>query len=430
MDRLPGGGWSAPALIDTGLGNTHYWISLSQDGRTLALASYSLFMGVDHVYVVTRAVSGWSALVRVSAESGPLEGGHNPSLSADGRKLVYIQNARATFTELIDGRWTAPVQLTTNNHWEGDQVEYPQMSGDGRAVIYWLTHNEGETLVSQDLYVLRRTAGAWAAPEKVNTLPNIPITGVSRAPAAANREATRLIYARAISTGGAAGPLSPNYVSSSDLLISEWRDGAWQEAALVTSDGWTYNQWPRLTPDGMTLAFAGSSNWIWQMATDTLPPARPLPTSTTGLITPAGGSLFSEIDQTGYLFAPGTFTETVSFTHTVGSALPPPPAGQIGVPGIGGLGRGFEVTLLGPGGLPLQPTQPVTITVDYSELGQGAAMRGTLCLWWLDVNGWVRLPGVDDAAAGKLTATADHFSRFAIFGETHRVHLPLALRAR
>lgn len=429
VDRLPGGSWSAPALIDTGLGNTHYWISLSQDGKTLALASYS-FMAVDHVYVATRAVGGWSALVRVSAESGPLEGGHNPSLSADGRKLVYIQNARATFTELIDGRWTAPVQLTTNNHWEGDQVEYPQMSGDGRAVIYWLTHLEDSILVSQDLYVLRRTGGAWAAPQKVNTLPNVPITDVSQAPAAADRGATRLIFARAIATSGAAGPLSLNDVSSSDLRISEWRDGAWHEAQLVATDGWTYNRWPRLTPDGMTLTFQAYGDKLWQMVTDTPPEPWPLPTSTGALITPAGGSVFSEIDQTGYEFAAGTFTETVSFTHTVGLNLPPPPIGQIGVPGIGGLGRGFEATLLGPGGLPLQPARPVTVTVDYSNLGHGAAISGTLGLWRLEEAGWVQLPGVDDAVAGKLTATTDHFSHFAVFGETRRVFLPLVLRAQ
>jgi hypothetical protein len=419
VDRLPGGGWSAPALVNTGLGNTHYWISLSQDGKTLALASYS-FMGVDHVYVTTRAGGVWSALVRVSAASGPLEGGGNPSLSADGRKLVYIQNARATFTELIDGQWTAPIHLTTNNHWEGYMVEYPQISGDGRAVIYWLVHNVGGTLTSQDLYVLRRAGGVWAAPEKVNSSANVPITDVSRAPAAANREATRLIYARAIATG--------DTVHSSDLQISEWREGAWHEAQLVATDGWTYNRWPRLTPDGVTLTFQGLSSHIWQMTTDTPPAPRPLPTSVAAQIGPAGGALFSEIDQTGYLFGPGTFTETITFTHSVPPGPPPAPPGLIGIPGIGGLGRGFEATALGPGGLPFQPTMPVTITVDYSALGRGAAISGTLGLWRLDGAAWKPLPGVDDAVAGRLTAAADHFSRFAVFGATNRIFLPLLRR--
>ena len=40
VNRLPAVA-GTPQLLDTGLANTHYWISLSQDGNTLALASYS-----------------------------------------------------------------------------------------------------------------------------------------------------------------------------------------------------------------------------------------------------------------------------------------------------------------------------------------------------------------------------------------------------
>jgi hypothetical protein len=422
VDRLPGGGWSAPALVETGLGNIHYWISLSQDGRTLALASYS-FGDTDHVYVTTRSEGGWSALTRVSAESGLIAGGHMPSLSADGRKLVYIQNARATFTEFVAGQWTAPVHVTSNNHWEGDEVEYPQMSGDGRAVIYWLVRNEGGTLTSQDLYVLRRAGEAWAAPEKVNTSANLPITNVSRAPAAANREATRIVYSRAI---GSQDPELGLVVHASDLDIAEWNGASWQEAQLAASDGWTYNWWPRLTPDGMRLAFMGTSSWIWQMTTDTPPPVLPLPTSVAGLITPAGGALFSEIDQTRYLFPAGAFPEDVTFTHSVPPGPPPPPPpGLLGLPGVGGLGHRFEATALSAAtSQPVQPTGPVTVTIDYSPDQLGPIIPGSLGLWWMDVDGWSRLPSQDDPVAGRLTATVDHFSLFALFGETHSLYLP------
>jgi hypothetical protein len=177
----------------------------------------------------------------------------------------------------------------------------------------------------------------------------------------------------------------------------------------------------------MSLIFTSGAA-IKQMATDTPPTPLPLPTSTGALIGPAGGSLYSEIDQTRYDFAPGTFAETVQFTHTVWSNLPPPPAGQISIGGIGGLGRGFVGTLFGPGGLPVQPGLPVTITVDDSDVGHGAVIPGTLCLWWMDVNGWVRLPSVDEPAKEKLTATVDHFSHFALFGETNQVFLPAIAR--
>jgi hypothetical protein len=40
----------------------------------------------------------------------------------------------------------------------------------------------------------------------------------------------------------------------------------------------------------------------------------------------------------------------------------------------------------------------------------------------------VKLPSLDDPAQGHLTATVNHFSRFAIFGRTHRLFLPLLTR--
>jgi hypothetical protein len=424
VDRLAGGGWSAPALVPAGLGNTHYWLSLSHDGKTLALASYSLF-GVDHVYVMTRGSGGWSAPVRVSAESGLLEGGQMPALSADGRKLVYVQNARATFTEQIGGQWTAPVQLTANNHWEGERVEYPQLSGDGRAIVYWLVRSTGSTLTDQTLYVMRRTGGVWGAAEQVNSRPNIPIHEISQAPVAVNREATRLLYTRTITTYD---PELGPYVYASDLDIAEWRAGAWHESTLVATDGWLYQWWPRLTPDGMKLIFKSGAQ-MQQMATDTAPTPLPLPTSTSAVITPAGGELYSEIDQTRYQFPAATFTATVHFTHTVAAPQVAPPPGHSGIGGVGGLGHGFAATALGPGGLPLQPTQGVTVTVDYSATGPGATIPGTRCLWWLGVQGWEPLPSVDDPATGLLTATVDHFSTFAVFGETHSIFLPAVQRS-
>jgi hypothetical protein len=425
VDRLPGGGWSAPALLNTGLSNTHYWISLSQDGATLALSDYP-FLGIQHIYVMTRQVGDWSGPVQVTAESGLIEGGGMPSLSADGTKLVYIQNARVTFVERVGGLWGAPQQLTTNNWWEYT-AEFPQISGDGRAIQYWLVRlvpaGSAYIRADQDLYLLRRASSAWSAPQKVTATPTLPIHDVSSEPAAMNREATRLLYSRPIT---ATDPFLGSYVYASHLEIAEWQEGAWHEARLVDAQG-VYQHWPRLTPDGMTLTFASGSQ-IKQMTIDTPPAPRPLPTSTSALITPAGGSLFSEIDQTGYLFAPGTFTATVSFTHTVWSALPPPPPGQISIGGIGGLGRGFEATLLGPGGLPIQPARPVTITVDYSAVGHGAAISGTLRLWRLDGAGWLPLPSVDDPVLGQLTALADHFSRFAVFGATNQIFLPVLMR--
>lgn len=425
VDRLPGGGWSAPALLNTGLANTHYWISLSQDGKTLALASYALF-AVDHVYVVTRGSGGWSAPVRVSSATAPLEGGHMPSLSADGQKLVYIQNARATFSERIGGQWSAPQQVTDNNHWEGEQVDFAQMSGDGRAIIYWLVKVEANVLTAQDLYVIRRTGAAWGAPEKATATPVLPITEVSQVPAAADRLATRLVYSRPIT---ATDPALGDYVYASHLEISEWKDGAWQEARLVDAQG-SYQRWPRLAPDGKALTFKGGGQ-IWRMTTDVAPTVPPWAFSVTGLIGANGGSLFSAFDNIRYLFGAGAFSDTVEFTHSFWPDPPPPPAGMAdigGIGGVGGLGGSFAATLLGPGGLPVQPNFPVTVTANYAGTDTGTTIPGALCLWWLNGNHWTQLPSEDDPAQSTVTATVDHFSRFALFGETEQIFLPLVAR--
>ena len=113
-------------------------------------------------------------------------------------------------------------------------------------------------------------------------------------------------------------------------------------------------------------------------------------------------------------------------------AYPPaPPPGEIGIGGIGGiggLGGSFLTTLLGPGGLPIQPTRPVTITVDYSNTDSGTTIPGSLSLWWRNADTWVQLPSVDDPAIRQVMAPVSHFSHFAVFGETNRLYLPHVTR--
>lgn len=416
VERLPAGGWGAPTLRSTGLGNTHNAISLSQDGNSLALASYSLF-GVDHVYVMSRTGEGWSAPVRVSNEGGAQEGGGLPSLSGDGRKLAYIQNARAFFAERNGSGWSRPQQVTDNNWWDGDSVRFVQMAADGRSIIYWLLRNEGTIMTSQDLYVMRRAGGVWGTPQKVTPTPVLPITDVNLDSFASDAQGTRLVYSRPITVSDPSlGPV----VVASHLDVSEWREGAWQTERLVEGQG-EYRMWPRLTPDGKTLTFAGGSH-TWQMKSDIPPTSIPLPTSTSALIPIGGGLLFSEIDQAGYLLGPGTFTDTVRLTHSQVDA-PTPPAGQIGI------GRAFTVSAVYSDSEQLaQPTLPFTLTIGYDGLGPTSAISGTLCLWWMAVQGWTRLDSMDDPLAKQVTTRLDHLSLFALFGETHQLFLPMLAR--
>ena len=433
VDRLPGGGWGAPALLNTGLANTHYWISLSRDGNTLALCDYP-FLGTQQVYVLTRQAGVWSAPQLIGA-------GGNPSLSADGTKLTYVSNGRAAFAEQIIGQWTAPQQLTGNDP-ASFFVEYPQLSGDGRAIHYWLVTlvPEGSALVrtAQDLFVLRREGSGWSAPGKVTATPILP-SSVTEGPAASDRYATRLIYTRPITTTDPGD--GHTYVYASHLEVSEGTTNTWQTSRLVEANGYgNYNKWPRLTPNGKTLVFDGGIRYgdnsavydaLWQMTTDVAPPFPPWAFSITELIGANGGSLFSAFDNVRYLFGSGTFSDTVEFTHSFWPDPPPPPAGLAdigGIGGIGGLGGAFTATILGPGGLSVQPAHPVTLTIDYNNTDTGATIPGSLSLWWLNLGNWTRLPTMDDPASGVMTATVSHFSHFAVFGETKQIFLPMVMR--
>jgi hypothetical protein len=70
----------------------------------------------------------------------------------------------------------------------------------------------------------------------------------------------------------------------------------------------------------------------------------------------------------------------------------------------------------------------VTITVDYSDTDTGTTIPGSLSLWRRDADQWVKLPSIDDPAAGQVMAPVSHFSEFAIFGATNRVYLPHVAR--
>jgi hypothetical protein len=437
VDRLDDVTWSAPALVPANLPNTHYWISLSQDGNTLALSDFPFF-GIQQVYVITRQNGAWGAPQLIGT-------GGNPSLSADGKKLAFGRNAQVAFTELVGGVWTAPVQLTTNDPNEFF-VEYPQMSADGRAIHYWLVElvPDGKALIrtSQDLYILRRTGSDWSAPQKITPTPVLPAS-VTDGPAAADRYATRLIYTRPVTiTDPGDGHV---YVDSSHLELSEGITNTWQTTRLVAANGYgNYNKWPRLTPDGKPLVFDGGIRYrneqvvygaLWQMTTDAAPPLPPWAFSITEEIGPAGGSLISTFDNIRYLFGAGAFGGAVAFTHSFRPAPPspppPPPPGMSGIGGIGGiggLGGSFSASALGPGGLPVQPLQPFTVTVDYSSTDTGATIPGSLSLWWLNGGQWAQLPSGDNPATQVMTATVSHLSEFAVFGETNSLFLPVILQ--
>lgn len=97
-----------------------------------------------------------------------------------------------------------------------------------------------------------------------------------------------------------------------------------------------------------------------------------------------------------------------------------------------GIGHVFDVTAVySDTGQPAQlaPGQAYTLTVQYTDTEKGPAIESTLALYWWDGSQWVKEDSsVVDTAANTITATPNHFSRWAVLGETRRVYLPLVMR--
>ncbi len=430
-----GGAWAPPVLLNTGLDNHHYWVSLSDDGDTVAYSSYP-FLDTRHVYISTRSGPGqpWHGPHQISATTGANQGGNMPDLSGDGSKIVFVSNAQLMFSERIGSQWSAPEALT-NNLWSEFEVDNPQLSTDGLSIFYWLITKvptqTGYLLTEQNLYIIRRSGTGWRAPQRVNGSPLLP-DGFRGGPAAADDHATRLIYQRPVPRED---PDGNTYVETSQLEISEWRDGTWQSGLLVDATGWgNFNWWPHLSPDGLQLTFNGEQRdqrygTLWQMTTADAPPAPPSGPVVVGQNIPTtGGSLISPADQTDYLFGADTFTDTVTVRHVVEPTLRhPAPAGMAGI------GHCFWVAaILNATGEMAQPGVPVTVTIDYSDTGLGPTLPGTLDLWRWDeeTNVWTldAITCQDDAANQRMICQISHFSTFALLGESRSLFLPMTDR--
>jgi len=144
------------------------------------------------------------------------------------------------------------------------------------------------------------------------------------------------------------------------------------------------------------------------------------------LLPPSGGVLRSQFDNTIYTFASGTFTDTVTVKHTIRSATTMP-----GAENLQGIGHFFENTAQTQQGLPLQPTKPYQLEIQYRAEKTAGAIESTLALYFWDGVQWVKEPtSMLDAANRKVTATPQQLGRWAILGETHRAYMPMISGAR
>jgi hypothetical protein len=92
----------------------------------------------------------------------------------------------------------------------------------------------------------------------------------------------------------------------------------------------------------------------------------------------------------------------------------------------------FDLTaVFTPSGEPavLASGKTYNLTVSYTDQERGPVKEDTLALHFWDGANWVKEPSsVVNGVANMVSATPNHFSRWAVLGETEVVYLPLVLR--
>ncbi|WP_129672020.1 hypothetical protein [Candidatus Chloroploca sp. Khr17] len=129
-----------------------------------------------------------------------------------------------------------------------------------------------------------------------------------------------------------------------------------------------------------------------------------------------------------YLFPSGTFTETVTFTHT--------PQPTTNLPATGGRrssGYAFTLTAVATSsGAPTQPAPGQAFTLTIEPLEVGSLIPATCGLWrWDEASATWTQDGITSTVSEdgtRLTATISHLSLFAVLGESHQVYLPFVQR--
>jgi len=139
----------------------------------------------------------------------------------------------------------------------------------------------------------------------------------------------------------------------------------------------------------------------------------------------AGGTLESYPKDTTIQIPPNALASTSIITLTSISRLK-----AIGP--LMGIGHLFDVTaVITPTGAPagLAPGKTYNLTVKYLPEEVAPVKEETLALYAWDGAAWVEEPtSLLDAAANTVSATPNHFSLWAVLGETNCTYLPMTLR--
>ena len=418
------GVWGAAYAIPTNLLSPRYRLVLDWIGNTVVYNSYLFLDPVWPMYASQRSVGGWGEPHRLSDERG----GSDPSMSADGTAVAYLAtNSRLMFVEKIGGVWTAPALLVDNDP-DQSLLENPAISADGRSIFYWkvqLTSGGGYYIrTAQDLYVLRRLGTGWTPPLKVTATSVIPLTSAD-APAAIDAHGTRVIYSRPRAQGDS--------ILGASLEMTEFINGAWTPPGPVTEFMYyATDRYPRLSADGKRLVYEADhytydgTHGLRERTTAVDPPAPPQPAVVTGTIG-AGAATNFVAGSTLLSFPAGAFTSTVVLTYTHQTAAAQTADRLVPV------GYEFAATAVySDTGRPaaIASGSGYLVSIDRAALNLGLVSSTTLQLYRWDGVGWSQegiTPG-QEITGMRLIAWVDRLGRFAVFGHTRALYLPLVMR--
>jgi hypothetical protein len=145
------------------------------------------------------------------------------------------------------------------------------------------------------------------------------------------------------------------------------------------------------------------------------------PVSVSSEIPIEGGELTSTFGGVTFTFPPDTFSETVTVTYTIQSQ-----GDFIGQGGLPDIEHMYELTAASSTtGVPAQPTNPYTVTIQKGEVGQSEVQGEPLALLYWDGTQWVEeQTSVVNPETGTLVATPNHFSLWGVQVYVRLVFLP------
>ncbi|MEO1435849.1 MAG: OmpA family protein, partial [Bacteroidota bacterium] len=155
--------------------------SLSADGRFFAytVCNREGVIGRCDLYIAEKIGDRWTEPYNIGAPINTKGYESQPSLSADGRTLIFCREmaqddgARELMISTIqsDGSWTVPVRLPKTINSTGDE-EAPYLHPDGQTLYFVSNGHPG--MGDSDLFVSRKTADGWSPAENLGFPINTP----------------------------------------------------------------------------------------------------------------------------------------------------------------------------------------------------------------------------------------------------------------